>query len=317
MSRRLKQAAVVFVVVFAAAQLVRPERTNPPTDVNRTIQAHVGTASGLAAVLDRACRDCHTNATVWPGYTQVAPLSWLMAYGVTEGRKTVNFSEWAAYTPEQQRSCWPRRARTRRGQDARALHAAASRNAALGPGHRDDLRGRASGRNATRRCSSGEAMNTTTLETKMHDFLAQKRIAVAGVSRDNSHHPVGNLIYRRLKTTGHDVFAVNPHMQTFEGDRCYPDLQSIPGGVDGVVIVTRPETTERIVRDCSDAGVRRVWMHQSMGKGSSVSPEAVEYCHQHDISVIAGACPMMYGPGVDFGHTCMRWILRLTGGLPA
>ncbi len=162
-------------------------------------------------------------------------------------------------------------------------------------------------------------MTTTSLEsleTKVHDFLAQKRIAVAGVSRDNSRHPAANLIFRRLKKTGHDVFAVNPQMQTFEGDRCYPDVRSIPGGVDGVVIVTRPDATERIVRDCRDAGIRRVWMHQSIGKGTSVSPGAVEFCRQHDMSVIAGACPMMYGPGVDFGHTCMRWVLRLTGGLP-
>lgn len=160
-------------------------------------------------------------------------------------------------------------------------------------------------------------MTATTLDAKVHDFLAQKRIAVAGVSRDNSHHPAANLIYRRLKTTGHDVFPVNPHMQTFEGDPCYPDLKSIPGGVDGVVIITRPETTEQIVRECDAARVRRVWMHQSMGKkGSSVSSAAVEYCRQHDISVIAGACPMMYGDGVDLGHRCMRLILRLTGGLP-
>jgi predicted CoA-binding protein len=160
-------------------------------------------------------------------------------------------------------------------------------------------------------------MTTPTIETKVDDFLAQKRIAVAGVSRNNSHHPVGNLIYRRLKTTGHEVFALNPHMQTFEGDRCYPDLRSIPGGIDGVVIITRPEVTAQIVHDCNDAGVRRVWMHQSMAKGStSVSPQAVEYCRQHDISVIAGACPMMYGDGVDFGHACMRWMLKLTGGLP-
>jgi predicted CoA-binding protein len=159
-------------------------------------------------------------------------------------------------------------------------------------------------------------MTTTTLDMKVHDFLAQKRIAVAGVSRNKGHHPVGNLIYQRLKTTGHEVFAVNPHMQTFEGDCCYPDLQSIPGGVDGVVIITRPTITQRIVRDCNEAGVRRVWMHQSIGKGTSVSSEAVEYCHQHDISVIAGACPMMYGEGADVGHMCMRWILRVTGGLP-
>lgn len=161
-------------------------------------------------------------------------------------------------------------------------------------------------------------MTTTSLETKVHDFLAQKRIAVAGVSRNQSHHPVGNLIFERLKKTGHDVFPVNPHMQTFAGDRCYPDLKSIPGGVDGVVIITRPDVTEQIVHDCSDAGVRRVWMHQSIGrKASSVSPGAVEYCRQHGISVIAGACPMMFGPGADAGHTCMRWLLKLTRGLPA
>jgi len=159
-------------------------------------------------------------------------------------------------------------------------------------------------------------MTTATLDEKVHDFLAEKRIAIAGVSRDASRPSAANVIYHRLKTSGHEVFAVNPHMQTFEGDRCYPDLRSIPGGVGGVVIVTRPETAARIVHDCRGAGVRRVWMHQSLGGGSSVSPAAVEYCRQQDISVIAGACPMMFGPGADFGHVCMRWMLRLTGGLP-
>ena len=155
-----------------------------------------------------------------------------------------------------------------------------------------------------------------TLETKISDFLAQKRIAVAGVSRNRGNHPAGTLIYRRLKDTGHEVFPVNPHMQTFEGSRCYPDLKSIPGGVDAVVIITRPETSARIVRECADTGVRRVWMHSSAMKGSSVSAAAVEFCLRHDISVIAGACPMMYGPGVDFGHMCLRLILKLSGGLP-
>jgi hypothetical protein len=99
----LKQAAIVIVAVFAAAQLVRPERTNPTTDVSRTIQARMPTGSGLVTVLDRSCRDCHSNGTVWPWYTQVAPLSWLMAQAVREGRNVVNFSEWAAYQPAQQR----------------------------------------------------------------------------------------------------------------------------------------------------------------------------------------------------------------------
>ena len=153
--------------------------------------------------------------------------------------------------------------------------------------------------------------------TSVDEFLAQQRIAVAGVSRDDTRHPVGNLIYHRLKRTGHAVFAVNPNMSSFEGEPCYCDVGTIPGGVDGVVIITRPEVTERIVRDCGEAGVRRVWMHKSLVSGSSVSPAAVDYCREHGIGVIAGGCPMMCGPGIDFGHRCMRAIMRLTGGLPA
>ena len=104
MRRRLMQATVAVAVLFAAAQLIRPDRHNPPTDPSRTIQAHPGTARELAAVLDRSCRDCHSNNTVWPRYTQVAPLSWLMARAVADGRKAVNFSEWAGYPPEVQRT---------------------------------------------------------------------------------------------------------------------------------------------------------------------------------------------------------------------
>lgn len=159
-------------------------------------------------------------------------------------------------------------------------------------------------------------MPITTLDTKVADFLAQKRIAVAGVSRDNRRHPSGHLIYQRLKATGHDVFAVTPHLSSFEGDRCYPSVSAIPGGVDGVVIITRPAVTEQIVRDCHAAGVRRVWMHQAFAKSSSVSRDAEQLCREHGITVIAGACPMMFGPGVDFGHTCLRLYLKLMGGLP-
>lgn len=102
--RRLRLAFVVFVVVFAAAQLVRPERANPVTDASRTIQAHAGTAGNLVAVLDRACRDCHSYQTTWPWYARVAPVSWVLARGVSEGRKAVNFSEWSAYSPAQRRA---------------------------------------------------------------------------------------------------------------------------------------------------------------------------------------------------------------------
>jgi hypothetical protein len=107
-STRLKKvglAVVVVLVVFlAAAQLVRPERTNPSTDFARTLQAQTTTPSGLVAVVDRACGDCHSNATVWARYTNVAPVSWVITRGVTEGRKAVNFSEWGSYSEERQRA---------------------------------------------------------------------------------------------------------------------------------------------------------------------------------------------------------------------
>jgi hypothetical protein len=103
MRRRLKQVGLVLVVVLAASQFIRPDRANPPVDDSRTIDAHLGRTSAISGVLNRACRDCHSNETVWPWYTEVAPLSWLMSYGVTAGRKAVNFSEWSSYQPAQQR----------------------------------------------------------------------------------------------------------------------------------------------------------------------------------------------------------------------
>jgi uncharacterized protein len=155
----------------------------------------------------------------------------------------------------------------------------------------------------------------STLEAKVTDFLNQKRIAVAGVSR--TKQDAANLIYRKLKAAGYQMFPINPNASTFENDPCYPDLNSIPGGVDGVVIVTRPKLAEEIVRQCAEAGVSRVWMHQSMIKsGTSVSEEAARFCSEHFITVIAGACPMMFCQPVDFGHKCMRWMMRFTGGLP-
>ncbi len=102
MIRKLAVVVGVLVLLFAAAQFVRPEVANPPVVPDRTIAARLGAASPLPPVLDRACGDCHSNQTEWPGWTNVAPLSWLMADGVNEGRKAVNFSEWATYPPKRQ-----------------------------------------------------------------------------------------------------------------------------------------------------------------------------------------------------------------------
>jgi predicted CoA-binding protein len=147
----------------------------------------------------------------------------------------------------------------------------------------------------------------------VEDFLAQKRIAVAGVSRDTNQ--AANAVYKKLRGAGYQVFALNPNAQEVEGDACYPDLKALPEKVDGIVISTPLEAADEIVRQCAEVGISRVWLHRSFGTGS-VSPAAVKFCEENNISVIAGGCPMMFCKPVDFGHTCMRWMLRVTGGLP-
>lgn len=153
----------------------------------------------------------------------------------------------------------------------------------------------------------------TTLRQAAEEFLSQQRIAVAGVSRD-SKQPA-NLIYRRLRDTGHEVFAVNPNASEVEGNHCYASVRSIPGNVDGVVIVTPADASLGVAADCAAAGVPRVWLHRGMGPGSS-SQEAVEFCHEHGISAIPGGCPCMFGETSDPGHRCMLAMLRVTRKVP-
>jgi len=145
-------------------------------------------------------------------------------------------------------------------------------------------------------------------------FLARKRIAVTGVSRDPHGHG-SNAVYQRLRQRGYEVFAVNPNADKVEGDRCFHDLRSIPGGVEAVVIGTRPETTEATMRECADLGIKHVWMHRSFG-GGSVSPAAAAWGRDHGIRVIDGGCPLMFEPAGDPGHKVMRWVCALTGAVP-
>jgi predicted CoA-binding protein len=137
-------------------------------------------------------------------------------------------------------------------------------------------------------------------------FLASKRVAVTGVSRTPKTHGSNN-VYRRLRERGYQVFAVNPNTDEVEGDRSYQDLKSIPGGVDAVVIGTRPEIAEGTMRECADLGIKQVWMHRGPGAGS-VSAAATSYGRQHGITVIDGGCPLMFGPTADFGHKIMRFV---------
>jgi predicted CoA-binding protein len=152
------------------------------------------------------------------------------------------------------------------------------------------------------------------LPPPVEQFLAGRRIAVAGVSRKGD--VAANAVFKKLAGAGYDVVPVNPNATTVEGVTCYPDLAAVPGPLDGVVIATHPDVSAEMVRACGKRGVKRVWFHRSFGAGS-VSAEAVEECHRLEIEPIVGGCPLMFCEPVDVGHRCMRWWLQRRGRVPA
>ena len=155
------------------------------------------------------------------------------------------------------------------------------------------------------------------IDPLVKDFLAQKKIAVVGVS--DKRETGCNAAYKRFKEAGYAVSAVNPRLEAFDGDPCYPDLKSIPEQPDAVFILTNPRITEQIVQQCVDLGIQRVWMHCMMGTKpglaegmTSVSQDAVSLCKANGITVIPGACPNQY-LNADFGHKIMRVMFRTLG----
>jgi len=154
----------------------------------------------------------------------------------------------------------------------------------------------------------------TRIKDAAAEFLSRRRIAVTGVSREAANHGA-NFVYQRLRERGYVVFAVNPNADTVEGDPCYHDLKSIPGGVDAVVIGTRPSIAEDTMRECAELGITQVWMHRLFG-GGSVSDAATDYGRSHGITVIDGGCPLMFEPTSDRAHRVMRRVATAAGQVP-
>jgi predicted CoA-binding protein len=157
------------------------------------------------------------------------------------------------------------------------------------------------------------------IDNLVQDFLAQKKIAVVGVS--DKRETGCNLNYKKFKDAGYQVYAVNPRITTYDGAPCYPDLKSLPEKPDAVFILASPKVTEQIVQQCVDLGIKHVWMHCMMGTKpglaasmTSVSQSAVEMCKANGITVIPGACPNQFLKP-DFGHGMMRGLWRAFGFL--
>lgn len=155
------------------------------------------------------------------------------------------------------------------------------------------------------------------IDNMVRDFLAQKKIAVVGVS--DKRETGCNMAYKKFKDAGYQVYAVNPRIATYDSAPCYPDLKSIPEKVDAVFILTNPKVTDQIVDQCVELGIKHVWMHCMMGTKpglaagmTSVSQPAVEKALQNGIAVIPGSCPNQFLKP-DFGHDVMRRMWRLFG----
>ena len=157
------------------------------------------------------------------------------------------------------------------------------------------------------------------IDNRVQAFLAQKKIAVVGVSA--ARETGSNFNYQKFKDAGYTVYAINPKIQVFKGDPCYPDLKSIPEKPEAVFILANPKVTEQIVQECVDLGIRHVWMHCMMGTKpglvasmTSVSQEAVRLCRENGIAVIPGTCPAQFLKP-DVGHAMMRGLWRMCGFL--
>ncbi|MCK6577833.1 MAG: CoA-binding protein [Anaerolineae bacterium] len=154
------------------------------------------------------------------------------------------------------------------------------------------------------------ALSRLTHRERVDDFLAQKRIAICGLSR--SKDSGAGAIYLKLRDHGYQVFAVHPSAEALHGDDCYPTLSAIPGGVDAVFIMNSPDVTEQLADEALSLGIRRVWMHNNTMMPSSVSDAAATRCRDAGINLIDVGCPMMFLEP-DFFHSCMRWMIRARG----
>jgi len=153
----------------------------------------------------------------------------------------------------------------------------------------------------------------TSLAVVANDFLAQRRIALVGVSRNP--RDMSRSLFRELQKRGYDVVPVHPWLDSVDGVPCAKRVQDVRPPVAGALLMTPPAVTDAVVRDCAEAGIGRVWMHRGAGRGA-VSPDAVRFCREHGIAVVDGACPFMLLPGAGLPHRVHGFFARLAGRHP-
>lgn len=136
-------------------------------------------------------------------------------------------------------------------------------------------------------------------QENIDDFLAHKRLAIVGLSRDSKEF--SRYIYKELRERGYDVVPVNPNMTELDGKPCFASLHEVQPPVEGVLVMTPAAQSESVVRDGAEAGITRYWLVRGTGEGA-VSKEALDFCHEHNLRVVPGFCPYMFLPGSAAFH---------------
>jgi predicted CoA-binding protein len=153
-----------------------------------------------------------------------------------------------------------------------------------------------------------------TVMERIQDFLGQKRFAIAGVSREP--RDFSRALFRELCRRGYEVVPVNPQAREIDGRPCFSRLQEVQPPVETVLLMTPAALTETVVRDCKEAGVKRVWMYRAGGRGA-VNPDAVRFCESNGMTVIPGECPLMFLPGSAWFHRFHGLVKKITRTYPA
>ena len=157
-------------------------------------------------------------------------------------------------------------------------------------------------------------MAIATTRNQIDQFLALKRIAVVGVSRDPKHFT--RALFTEFQKRGYDVVPVNPNLDKVDGVQAYANVRDIQPPVEGVLVMTSPKQTDQVILDSAAIGIKRVWLHRGEGIGA-VSPTAVQLCAEHDMDVVAGFCPFMFLPESAFFHRFHGFMKKVTGSYPA
>lgn len=148
-----------------------------------------------------------------------------------------------------------------------------------------------------------------TTKQSINEFLAQKNIAIAGVSRKKQKF--GNAIYKELAKKGYTLYPINPNIETYEGKKCYPDIDSLPGEVSAIVLNTKPAITKNLIDQAENKGIKNIWLQQG-----SADKETLETIKTKDANIIGKQCVIMFAEPVKGIHGFHKWINNTFGLLP-